>query len=55
MGKKDTLTKDYMKNTQVFADAFNHLIYQGKKKSDLFWSRQMGWTKKTTRDVQNYR
>ena len=32
MGKKDTLTKDYMKNTQVFADAFNHLIYQGKKK-----------------------
>lgn len=32
MGKKDTLTKDYMKNAQVFADAFNHLIYQGKKK-----------------------
>lgn len=32
MGKKDALTKDYMKNAQVFADAFNHLIYQGKKK-----------------------
>ena len=31
MGNKDTLTKDYMKNAQVFADAFNHLIYQGKK------------------------
>ena len=32
MGKKDTLTKDYMKDAPVFADAFNHLIYQGKKK-----------------------
>ena len=32
MGNKDTLTKDYMKNAQVFADAFNHLIYQGKRR-----------------------
>lgn len=31
MGNKDTLTKDYMKNAEVFADAFNHLIYQGKR------------------------
>lgn len=30
MGKKDTITKDYMKNNAVFADVFNHLMYEGK-------------------------
>ena len=30
MGKKDTLTKDYMKNAQVFADAFNHFYHETK-------------------------
>ena len=30
MGKIDTITKDYMKNNSVFADAFNYLIYGGE-------------------------
>lgn len=30
MGKKDTITKDYMKDNAVFADVFNHLMYEGK-------------------------
>jgi hypothetical protein len=30
MGKKDTVTKDYIKDSIVFADAFNYLIYDGE-------------------------
>ena len=30
MGKKDTITKDYMKDNAVFADVFNYLMYEGK-------------------------
>lgn len=30
VGKKDTITKDYMKDNAVFADVFNHLMYEGK-------------------------
>lgn len=30
MGRKDTVTKAYMRNNSVFADAFNYLIYGGK-------------------------
>lgn len=30
MGRKDTVTKAYMSNNSVFADAFNYLIYGGK-------------------------
>jgi hypothetical protein len=30
MGKKDTVTKDYIKDNDVFADAFNYLIYDGE-------------------------
>ena len=29
MGKKDIITKEYMEDTEVFADVFNHIIYQG--------------------------
>ena len=29
MGKIDTLTRDYMQDAEVFADAFNYLIYDG--------------------------
>ena len=29
MGKIDTITKDYMKDNVVFADAFNYFIYDG--------------------------
>ena len=31
MGKKDTITKNYMKENRVFADAFNYLLYNGQQ------------------------
>ena len=31
MGKKDTLTKQYLAQNDVFADAFNYFLFQGKK------------------------
>ena len=34
MGKKDVITKEYMEDTEVFADAFNHMIYKGEKVID---------------------
>lgn len=30
MAEKDIVTKDYIKDTEVFADAFNYLIFDGK-------------------------
>ena len=31
LGKKDTVTKEYMRNPAVFADAFNKYLYHGRK------------------------
>lgn len=31
MGKTDTITKDYMRNPEVFADAFNKFLYNGRQ------------------------
>ena len=31
MGRKDVITKEYMEDTEVFADVFNHMIYKGEK------------------------
>lgn len=31
MGKKDTITKDYMNDPCIFADAFNYFVYHGKQ------------------------
>ncbi|MEE1243638.1 MAG: transposase, partial [Frisingicoccus sp.] len=31
MGKTDTITKDYMADNHIFADAFNYLIYNGEQ------------------------
>ncbi len=31
MGKIDTITKDYMRRPDIFADVFNQFLYQGKK------------------------
>lgn len=31
MGKKDTITQNYMKENRVFADAFNYLLYNGQQ------------------------
>ena len=30
MGKVDTVTKAYMRKNNIFSDAFNYLIYDGK-------------------------
>lgn len=32
MGRKDTVTKDYMKQNTIFADAFNYYIYGGQQR-----------------------
>ena len=29
MGRKDTLTKEYMSQNDIFADVFNYLLYHG--------------------------
>lgn len=34
MGKIDTITKEYMENPVVFADAFNQFLYHGNQKID---------------------
>ena len=34
MGTTDVVTKEYMRENAVFADAFNYLIYDGKKVID---------------------
>ena len=34
MGTADMVTKEYMRENAVFADAFNYLIYNGKKVID---------------------
>ena len=31
MGKKDTVTKEYMRDPAVFADAFNKFLYHGEQ------------------------
>lgn len=31
LGKKDTVTKEYMRNPIVFADAFNKYLYHGRQ------------------------
>ena len=34
MGTVDIVTKEYMRENAIFADAFNYLIYGGKKVID---------------------
>lgn len=31
MGEKDTITKDYMNDHYIFADAFNYFLYGGEQ------------------------
>ena len=31
MGRKDTLTKNYLKRPEIFADAFNYFLFGGEK------------------------
>ena len=48
MGKADTITKEYMQNTVVFADAFNYLIYGGKQVIQPEQLRELDTTELTT-------
>ncbi len=34
MGKADAITRKYMKNPMIFADAFNQYLYHGNQKID---------------------
>lgn len=31
MGKKDTITKEYIRNPEIFADVFNKFLYNGRQ------------------------
>ncbi len=35
MGKLDTLTKEYMKRPEIFADVFNQFLYHGRQIIDF--------------------
>lgn len=43
MGRKDTVTKDYMSNPIYFADAFNSSVFQGRQivKADSLSAQEM--------------
>lgn len=32
MGKTDTITKDYIRRSDIFADVFNQFLYHGRQK-----------------------
>lgn len=44
MGKLDTVTKAYMRKNNIFADAFNYLIYEGKPVVDPEQLRELDTT-----------
>ncbi|MCM1213016.1 MAG: Rpn family recombination-promoting nuclease/putative transposase [Lachnospiraceae bacterium] len=44
MGKIDTITKKYMENPVVFADAFNQFLYHGEQKIDPARLTELGTT-----------
>ncbi len=35
MGKKDIATTSYMKQSKIFADAFNFLLYDGEQRTGM--------------------
>lgn len=66
MGVADTTTKEYMRGSKVFADAFNYFIYGGEKVVDPEFLHELDTTEiaipftldgKSTREeaVQKYR
>lgn len=44
MGMADTVTKAYMRKNNIFADAFNYLIYEGKPVVDPKQLRELDTT-----------
>ena len=55
MGLADTVTKVYMKENTVFADAFNYLIYGGKAVVDPAQLRELDTTEIVCRLVRRMR
>lgn len=63
MAEKDAITKAYMQNNTVFADAFNYLMYDGKQVIDPDSLKPMDTTAlalpygndKKTKSIQKYR
>ena len=49
MGKKNTVTKEYMSITEYFADAFNYYVFQGKQviKNENLMERDISESTKT--------
>ena len=60
MGLADTVTKAYMKENTVFADAFNYLIYGGKAVVDPAQLQELdtteiALTRTETRQLMRYK
>lgn len=55
MGLADTVTKAYMKENTVFADAFNYLIYGGKTVVNPTQLKELDTTEKLCRLVRRTR
>ena len=61
MGKKNTITKDYMSNPKYFADSFNYYLFNGKQVIKANHLQMLDPTEmaiiertKTFREVQNF-
>lgn len=52
MGKKDTITKNYMKENRVFADAFNYLLYNGQQMIQPEKLREIDTTEMAIRNIR---
>ena len=48
MGVADTTTKEYMRGSKVFADAFNYFIYGGEKVVDPEFLHELDTTDRYT-------
>ena len=44
MGKTDTITKKYMEDPTIFADAFNQFLYHGDQRIDPAWLTELDTT-----------
>lgn len=50
MSRKDIITKDYVKDSSIFADVFNNAIYKGRQVNSYnyhggsLWGGALGWS-----------
>ena len=54
MGTADIVTKEYMRENTVFADAFNYLIYNGKKVIDPAYLKEIDPAKLTEEQLDQF-